>query len=148
MAARISSIFASFGFVSALDYSKAYDHMAPELTRSVLLTEGVYEELVELMTTVWKGQKRRVKFDNHLSEEWLETDEAHPQGGPWGPPVMQAWMVAGLAALKRDRTEEAEDEGEQGKEPSLPDEEDEVVRWVPEWERGGGSGKGEGNGKR
>ena len=49
---------------------------------------------------VWADQVRYVSFDGHFSLSPLRTKEAHPQGGPWGPPAMQIWMIVGVIATR------------------------------------------------
>ena len=100
VAANVITMFRNQGYLAALDYSKAYDHMAPETTIKLLREAGVDEELLEVLEGVWRHQVRYVSFDGHFSLEPLQTEEAHPQGGPWGPPVMQVWMIAGVIATK------------------------------------------------
>ena len=109
VAANVIMLFRNQGYLAALDYSKAYDHMAPETTIKLLRETGVDEELLGVLEMVWRHQVRYVSFDGHFSLEPLHTEEAHPQGGPWGPPVMQVWMIVGVIATK-------EMEGKKGEE--------------------------------
>ena len=95
IAAHVATLFAELGNLAALDYSRAYDHMRPTISKELLKVAGVPEDLVDTLVDVWQDQMRYVQFDGHTSEEILEGSSAQPQGGPWGPPLMQLWMTAG-----------------------------------------------------
>ena len=84
MAAVIATVFDEYGFLGALDYSKAYDKMAPEVSGEAMIASGVDEDLVRTLQDVWTQQRRFVAFDGHLSKEELQTSDAHPQRGPMG----------------------------------------------------------------
>ncbi len=49
VAALTATLFQELGYLSALDYSKAYDHMYPNTTEKVLNEAGVPERLTKLM---------------------------------------------------------------------------------------------------
>ena len=50
------------GYVAAMDFSKAFDHMAPELSKQAMIAAGWPENIATLMADVWKAQKRTVCF--------------------------------------------------------------------------------------
>ena len=111
VAALVATLYALLRFLGALDYSKAYDHMRPDISEQILLQAGVPEDLAELFGAVWSKQIRYITFDGHCSKETLEGGTAHPQGGPWGPAIMQLWMICGVlwtrAEEKRQREADA-----------------------------------------
>ena len=96
VAAEVAAAFAEQRYLGALNFPKAFDHMRPESSGKILDTLGVPTELINLMIEVWSRQYRLCSFDGHVSKVILETDAAHPQGGPWGPCVCQAWLMAGM----------------------------------------------------
>ena len=53
------------GYVAAMDFSKAFDHMAPELSKQAMIAAGWPENITTLMADVWKAQKRTVFFGGH-----------------------------------------------------------------------------------
>ena len=61
-------MFAELRFLGALDYSKAYDHMRPEITAKVMREARVPEDLVDLFEVVWSDQVRYVTFAGHWKE--------------------------------------------------------------------------------
>ena len=83
------------GYVAAMDFSKAFDHMAPELSKQAMIAAGWPENIATLMADVWKAQKRTVCFGGHQDPVSLRTTHAHPQGGPLGPTVCQLWLLGG-----------------------------------------------------
>ena len=92
--------FAEDEFLGALDFSKAYDFMAPKKSQEIMIAAGIPPAVARLFGEHWMQQVRLVKFDNHLSKEELRTTTAHPQGGPWGPVIIQLWMIAGTLWTK------------------------------------------------
>ena len=89
-----------------LAFSKAYDFMTPEKSRRLLLGAGIPGEMADVFGDVWSQQVRHVNFDSHVCMDVLTTDTAHPQGGPWGPVVIQLWMIAGMAWTKKQLTQQ------------------------------------------
>ena len=83
------------GMWRPLDFSKAFDHMAPELSKQAMIAAGWSENIATLMAEVWKAQKRTVCFGGHQDPISLRTTHAHPQGGPLGPTVCQLWLLGG-----------------------------------------------------
>ena len=83
------------GYVAAMDFSKAFDHMAPELSKQAMIAAGWPENIATLMAEVWKAQRRTVCFGGHQDPISLRTTHAHPQGGPLGPTVCQLWLLGG-----------------------------------------------------
>ncbi len=93
--------FAELEFLAALDYSKCYDHMRPDISGALMAEAGVPKELIDILTKVWGDQRRYISFDGHVRDKVLTTSTAHPQGGPWGPAIMQLWMIAGVLCTKQ-----------------------------------------------
>ena len=100
VAAMVMNKFAEDEFLGALDFSKAYDFMAPKKSQEIMIAAGIPPAVARLFGEHWMQQVRLVKFDNHLSKEELRTTTAHPQGGPWGPVIIQLWMIAGTLWTK------------------------------------------------
>ena len=93
VAAKASMDLQELGFLGAMDYSKAYDKMDPWISGRAMEETGIPGSLVRTLLKVWRNQERWVQFDGQLGKEALHTAMAHPQGGPWGPAVMQLWMA-------------------------------------------------------
>ena len=91
-----------------MDYSKAYNKMDPWISGRAMEETGIPGNLVRTLLKVWTNQERWVQFDGQLGKEALCTSLAHPQGGPWGPAVMQLWMAGGAIRI---REKEKEKEG-------------------------------------
>ena len=106
IAAWVATQYATSGYLAALDYSRAYDHMNPKISEELMKTTGVPEDIVETLVDVWGDQRRYIQFDGHTSKEILQGDTAQPQGGPWGPPLMQLWMMCGVLFTSREVDEE------------------------------------------
>ena len=84
------------GYVAAMDFSKAFDHMALELSKQAMIAAGWPENIATLMGDVWKAQERTVCFGGHQDPVSLKTTCAHPRGGQsaW---LTGAWSVGMLA---------------------------------------------------
>ena len=80
------------GCVAAMDFSKAFDHMAPELSQQALVAAGWPEHLATLLGGVWKAQERTVFLGGHQDQTTFKTTFAH---GPLGPSVCQVWLLGG-----------------------------------------------------
>ena len=106
VAAAAGNCFATDGYLGALDFSKAYDFMEPKKSARILIEAGVPKDIAELFGQHWSGQIRYITFDGHMSQEELTTTTAHPQGGPWGPVVIQLWMIAGTLWTKKQAENE------------------------------------------
>ena len=133
VAAKASMDFQELGFLGAMDFSKAYDKMDPWISGRAMEETGIPGNLVRTLLKVWRNQERWVQFDGQLGKEALHTAMAHPQGGPWGPAVMQLWMAGGAIRMK-----EKEKEKEQA----------EAVDQPPATKRRKAIGQGKGKGKR
>ena len=88
-------MFLELLYLAALDYSRAFDDMKPEISGEVLRQVGFPEDIVNVLLQVWMRQERYIQYDGYTAKTPLETDEAHPQGGPFGPPLMQLRILAG-----------------------------------------------------
>ena len=95
VAAGVGNCYALQKFLAALDFSKAYDFMAPAKSQELMEAAKLPPNIAQLFGTHWSNQVRHVTFDGHMARETSSTDTAHPQGGPWGPVVIQLWMIAG-----------------------------------------------------
>ena len=101
VAAKASMDFQELGFLGAMDYFKAYDRMDPQISGSAMEgtgIPGIPGNLVRTFLREWMSQERWVQFDGQLGKKPLCTSMAHPQGGLWGPAVMQLWMAGGPSA--------------------------------------------------
>ena len=59
---------------------------------------------VGTLLQTWQKQVRWVAFDGQIETRPVRTGLTHPQGGPWGPAVMQLWTIRGaLAAKEKER---------------------------------------------
>jgi len=63
---------------------------------------------VDLMEDTWSNMQRWLSWEGHTAKEKLAAGDAMAQGDPWGPMVLNAWMGAGVRAVQRKRTEQAE----------------------------------------
>ncbi len=101
IAAQVATKFAELEFLAALDYSKGYDHMRSDISGARMKEAGVPTELIDVLTKVWGDQRRYISFDGYVNDKVLTTSTAHPQGGPWGPAIMQLLMIAGVLCTKQ-----------------------------------------------
>jgi hypothetical protein len=110
-AAIIMTLYVEMHNLAALDYSRAFDHMRPEISAELLKAANIPEDVVDTLMQVWGDQIRYVQYDGHTLKEPLKTSSAHPQGGPFGPPLMQLWVLAGVMwTTREERKRKAEEE--------------------------------------
>ena len=64
----VAMMFARMKHLGALDYSKAYYHMCPEIIGKALEAWGIDPELVEVLMAVWSDQERYISFNGNKRE--------------------------------------------------------------------------------
>jgi len=89
------------GYLLALDYTKAFDCLDPNVTKELLLAFGWNIKLVEFIHTIWDRQCRFVCWQNHVHSAPLR-GPAQPQGDPLGPMIMSLWVLSGFNVIKRN----------------------------------------------
>lgn len=70
------------GFMRAMDFSKAFDHMSPALSKEALVAAGWPKQVVELVVCCWQRQERYVTYDGHMDRETLKSASGSPAGRP------------------------------------------------------------------
>ena len=66
-----------------------------------MIAAGIPVPLAKTLAAHWKAQVRHVKFDGLTTGVVLRTTVAHPQGSPWGPAIIQLWMISGVLWAKK-----------------------------------------------
>ena len=89
------------GYLLALDYTKAFDCLDPNVTKELLLAFGWNIKLVDFIHTIWDRQCRFVCWQNHVHSAPLR-GPAQPQGDPLGPMIMSLWILSGFNVIKRN----------------------------------------------
>ena len=74
--------------------------MSPGNSEQLMIAAGIPVPLAKTSAAHWKAQVRHVKFDGRTTGVVLRTTVAHPQGGPWGPVIIQLWMISGALWTK------------------------------------------------
>ena len=92
--AEFTEALDEYGFGCALDFSQAFDKLDPALIAEIMLQTGLPQQLVEVLKTVWLQQHRVLQYDGESQESPLLTDQATPQGDPFGPLAMAIAMLA------------------------------------------------------
>ena len=95
VAAWFSEAYASHGMGGTLDYSQCYDMMHPEVAAAAMAPAGYSPAVAEIMRTIWSSQERWIQWDRHTCAEPLTQIEAMPQDDPFGPLVLNVYMLAG-----------------------------------------------------
>ena len=94
-ASEIFGSFSSLGYVASLDYSKAYDTMSAVATGRLLCRGGWPQGLCRVIERMWGTQLRWLEWQGHVDSSPLHASACVPQGCPFGPVAMFAWMGAG-----------------------------------------------------
>ena len=68
MAAMAGIAYEQGGVLAALDFSKAYDKMDPNISGDAMRATKVPESIIGTLLRVWKHQERWVSFDQHFSK--------------------------------------------------------------------------------
>ena len=87
--------FALKGKAGTLDYTQCCDMMHPDVAAEVMVCAGYSEEVAAILGKSWISQKRWIQWDRHTNAEFLKGIEAMPQGDPFGPLVLNTYMLAG-----------------------------------------------------
>ena len=101
-----ASIFAELSqkhFAATLDFTKCYDLMIPKGTAELLRAGGWPSGLTEAINHLWSSQERWIIWQNHVHSETLRAGSSVPQGCPFGPLALAAWMASGVTATADDR---------------------------------------------
>jgi hypothetical protein len=96
------------GVLTTLDFSQAFDHMAPEISCQALPKIGFSEQLTMLLHQVWTHQVRWLQYDGHTAAQTLSAQRAMPQGDPLSPLLMAVWVSSGLRAIESQQEGTAE----------------------------------------
>ena len=101
IAARLQHAYAQkCGFLVSLDWSAAYDRMAPAVTCEALSRCGWDPRFARLLQTAWSTQSRWVEWEGHTSPVVLNAGCATPQGCPVAPLTLGFWATAGLRKVE------------------------------------------------
>ena len=93
-------VVADEGFAASLDYSKAYDSMSSEASADLFEASGWPWGLCQVIRLVWGCQHRYVCWQGHVHPVPLRDAACVPQGCPFGPVALSAWMASGLARVR------------------------------------------------